>query len=147
LLPPYLIERALESAPDAIVTRDGPARPSRILLVEDDASVRTATRMLLQAVGYEVATAASRAEALRCLDAQGGFDLLITDFHLNALGTGAEVIASVRQRLGEALPALVLSSDTSPAPPGREHDLRCRIASKPLWAEHLIALIAELLGG
>jgi two-component system, sensor histidine kinase len=121
------------------------ARSARILLVEDDVSVRAATRMLLQAAGYEVAAAGSRAEALGCLETQGGFDLLITDFHLDAHGTGIDVIASVRERLGEGFPAILLSGDTSMGVLGREHDRRCRIASKPLRAEQLIALIAEML--
>jgi two-component system, sensor histidine kinase len=122
------------------------ARPARILLVEDDANVRAATRMLLKTAGYEVAVAASHAEALRWLDALGEFDLLITDFHLDAHGTGLDVIASVREQLGQAFPAILLSGDTSMGVQGREHDRRCRIASKPLQAEQLIALIGELLG-
>ena len=129
-------------------TNDPPprARSARILLVEDDASVRAATRMLLKTAGYEVAAAASRAEALRYLDTQGEFDLLITDFHLDAHATGVDVIASVREQLGEAFPAILLSGDTSMGVQGREHDCRCRIASKPLRAEQLIALIGEILG-
>jgi two-component system, sensor histidine kinase len=122
------------------------ARSARILLVEDDANVRAATRMLLKTAGYEVAAAASRTEALGCLDTQGEFDLLITDFHLDAHGTGVDVIASVREQLGEAFPAILLSGDTSMGVQGRGHDRQCRIASKPLRAEQLIALIGELLG-
>ncbi len=122
------------------------ARSARILLVEDDADVCAATRMLLKTAGFEVAVAASRAEALRRLSAQGGFDLLITDFHLDADGTGVDVIAAVREQLGDAFPAILLSGDTSTAVQGRGHDGRCRIASKPLQAEQLIALIGELLG-
>lgn len=121
-------------------------RSARILLVEDDVSVSAATRMLLKTAGYEVAAAASRAEALRCLDAHGEFDLLITDFHLDAHGTGLDVIASVREQLGEDFPAILLTGDTSMGVQGRGHDRRCRIASKPLKAEQLLALIGELLG-
>jgi two-component system, sensor histidine kinase len=121
------------------------ARSARILLVEDDANVRAATRMLLKTAGYEVAAVASHAEVLRSLDALGDFDLLITDFHLDTQATGADVIASVRKQLGEGFPAILLSGDTSMGVQGRGHDPRCRIASKPLRAEQLIALIGELL--
>lgn len=126
--------------------RLAPPRPSRILLVEDDASVRNATRMLLEAAGREVVTAGSLAEALRVLDMHAELHLLITDFHLGPEGTGIDVIAAVRQRRGAALPAILLSGDTSMDVQGREHDSRCRIVSKPLQAEQLLTLIEELVG-
>ena len=126
--------------------RPQPERAPRILLVDDDANVRSATRMLLESAGYDIATAASCTEALARLEAHARFDLLITDFHLGADGTGVEVIALARQRLGAGLPAILLSGDTSRGVQGREHDERWRIASKPLQAEQLLALIEDLLG-
>lgn len=121
-------------------------RPRRILLVEDDADVRNATQLLLRAAGYEVASAASRAEALGLLEVNAEFDLLITDFRLGIDGTGLDVIAAIRERRGVTLPAILLSGDTSMGVQGRKYDSRCRIASKPLQAEQLLALIDELLG-
>ena len=116
----------------------------RVLFVEDDAGVRRASRMLLEAEGYEVETAASLAEALERLAGPQGFDLLVADYHLGA-ETGMEVIAAVRARIGEALGAILVTGDTSPAVQGLEHDERLRIASKPLEAEQLLALMSTLL--
>ncbi len=134
--------------PQEQTTSDRPRRERapRILLVDDDANVRSATRMLLASAGYDIATAASCTETAARLEAHAQFDLLITDFHLGADGTGIEVIALARQRLGAALPAILLSGDTSKGVQGREHDERWRIASKPLQAEQLLALIEDLLG-
>jgi PAS domain S-box-containing protein len=123
-----------------------PRPHARVLLVEDDVGVRTATCMLLEAAGYEVLTAASRLEALQRLEGREHPDLIITDYHLGAGGTGVEVIACVRERCGLALPAILLSGDTSSVVRGLPHDEMCRIASKPLQAEHLLALMGELLG-
>lgn len=51
-----------------------------ILLAEDESSVRTLTRHLLQANGYSVLEAANGTEAIRIFEKQGdSIDLLITD--------------------------------------------------------------------
>ncbi len=119
----------------------------RLLLVDDDAGVRRAMLMLLAAEGYEVATAESRAEAL--LKAQGGarIDLLIADYHLGGGATGLEVIESLRDRCGPQLKSILLSGDTSMAVKELQRDARLRVASKPVHAEQLLALVAELLAG
>jgi PAS domain S-box-containing protein len=121
-----------------------PAFSPRVLLVEDDAAVRNATSMLLAAEGYEVATAASRAEALGRSDALPRIDLLITDYHLGG-ETGLEVIAALRERLGAELPVILISGDTSPLVQALEGDERLALVSKPIQAERLLALIGELL--
>ena len=118
----------------------------RVLLVEDDEGVRSATRMLLDAAGYEVVEAASCAEALARIGECPRLDLIVTDFHLGADGTGVQVIDSVRARLGEALPAILLSGDTSTGLRSLEGGGHWRLASKPIQAEQLLALMGELLG-
>lgn len=45
-------------------------RTTKILLVEDDAPLREAFRLLLEDVGYEVHEAGTAAEALRCAAAE-----------------------------------------------------------------------------
>ena len=117
----------------------------RVLLVEDDASVRNAIRMLLNTEGFEVVTAASCAEALRRLEEQPHLDLLVTDYHLGAGATGVEVIAVARQRFGAALPVILLTGDTSTDMQALNHDERWRMASKPLRANQLLTLMSELL--
>jgi DNA-binding NtrC family response regulator len=52
----------------------------RILLTEDDDSVRAFVSRALQLDGHEVETACHGVEALECLKAKdGGYDLLVTD--------------------------------------------------------------------
>jgi two-component system, sensor histidine kinase len=123
-----------------------PASSPRVLLVEDDAGVRNATSMLLRTEGYEVATAASRAEALQRLGELPRLDLLVTDYHLGG-ETGREVITAVRERIGPDLRVILISGDTSPLVQALERDTGLRIVSKPIQAERLLALIAELLTG
>jgi two-component system, cell cycle sensor histidine kinase and response regulator CckA len=57
-----------------------PAVRGTILLVEDEAMVRTLTRTILEDVGYEVMEAADCEEAIRlCREHGGEIDLLLTD--------------------------------------------------------------------
>jgi DNA-binding NtrC family response regulator len=55
--------------------------PQRILVVDDDASIRRTLTILLSKAGYEVAQAADGSEAIRLWRDQGG-DLVITDLHM-----------------------------------------------------------------
>ena len=69
----------------------------RILLVEDDESLRTLTGRMLTAQGYEVLKAASGSEALRVLEQNGtSVDLLVTDIVLPEMG-GRAVADRVKQ--------------------------------------------------
>jgi CheY-like chemotaxis protein/two-component sensor histidine kinase len=127
--------------------RSEPAARRRLLLVEDDAAVRHATRMLLAAEGFTVTCAASYAEALQRTRESSGFDLLVSDYHLGTGETGADVIAALRGQLGQELPAILLTGDTSPAVKGIQLDSKLRLASKPVQAERLLVMVSELLGG
>jgi PAS domain S-box-containing protein len=115
-----------------------------ILLVEDDARVRNATRMLLKVEGYTVATAASLAEAVEAAEKTPDICLLVTDYHLGNDDTGVQVINEVRRRLGSQLPAVLITGDTSIAMRDLQCDDRLRTASKPINPDELLALIREL---
>jgi DNA-binding NtrC family response regulator len=59
----------------------GPAPVQRILVVDDDASIRRTLTILLSKAGYEVTQAADGSEAVRLWRDRGG-DLVITDLHM-----------------------------------------------------------------
>jgi DNA-binding NtrC family response regulator len=58
-----------------------PAPAQRILIVDDDASIRRTLSILLSKAGYEVTQAADGSEAIRLWRDRGG-DLVITDLHM-----------------------------------------------------------------
>lgn len=58
-----------------------PAPAQRILVVDDDASIRRTLSILLSKAGYEVTQAADGSEAIRMWRDRGG-DLVITDLHM-----------------------------------------------------------------
>jgi two-component system cell cycle sensor histidine kinase/response regulator CckA len=68
-----------------------PAGAESILLVEDEAEVRSAVRRMLERLGYAVREASTGAEALRIVDAMsaaraGRIDLVLTDLVMPELG-------------------------------------------------------------
>lgn len=121
------------------------ARRPRVLLVEDDAGVRDATRMLLSVEGYTVRAVASGEEALRNAREEGTPDLLITDYHLGDGELGTEVIAALRATVHAEMRAVLVTGDTSDVVKQMPHDPHLRIASKPIEAEQLLAVLKELL--
>ena len=118
---------------------------ARVLLVEDDAAVRDATRLLLKVEGYEMLVAGSLTEALQKMRQAGTIDLLVTDYHLNDGETGLQVIAALRQETGSNLRSVLVTGDTSAAIKEIPLDPRLRIASKPIRAEELLTLMRALL--
>jgi CheY-like chemotaxis protein len=117
-----------------------------VLLVEDEPGVRNAMRTLLKVEGYEVTTAESAEEAFKKLAGEG-FDLLVTDYHLESGHTGTQVIAAARERLGADFRAILVTGDTSAAIRELHGDEHLRIASKPINSEQLLEQVRSLLSG
>jgi DNA-binding response OmpR family regulator len=78
----------------------------RVLLVDDDAAVRSMMNQGLERKGYEVVAAASVTEALRRI-ATESFDVLITDLHMPDPGDGFTVVSAMRHFQPNALTMLV----------------------------------------
>jgi CheY-like chemotaxis protein len=72
-------------------------RPARILLVEDEPSVRELLRNVLTRRGYHVETGCTGAEGLALCEALEPPDLLITDLILPG-ATGPDIAERLRQR-------------------------------------------------
>lgn len=116
-----------------------------ILVVDDDEPVREYARMVLEAAGYEVATAWSGENALKYL-VLGRPDLLLLDVSMPGM-SGLELIARIRlrQRFKDT-PVLVFSAS------GLGVDIQAAIRAgaggyllKPFSAEELTAKVASVL--
>jgi two-component system, sensor histidine kinase len=118
---------------------------ARILLVEDNSSVRRAMCRLLGLEGYDVTPVASLSESLQHVEAGNAVDLLICDYHLSGGETGTQVIAALRKILGISLRALLTTGDTSSAIKQLPRDPYLRFTSKPIKVEELLTLLRALL--
>ncbi len=73
------------------------AERAKILVVDDEQSVREMTTIHLRRHGHEVATASSGAKAADLIRAGGAFDLVITDLLMDR-GTGIDVLEAAKAR-------------------------------------------------
>ena len=110
----------------------------RILLVDDDTAIQRSLGPLLRARGYEVALAATAADALR-LVAEQAPDVIILDLGLPDL-EGTEVCRRVRAT--SAVPIVVLSARGAEADKVQALDLGADdYVTKPFGPEELLARI------
>jgi PAS domain S-box-containing protein len=139
---------AAERAARSAEVVDARHRAVRIVLVEDNDSVRMATELFLSLEGYEVLCAASVADAEPLLTAMRPGDLLISDYHLDGAITGLQVLEQLRNRAQREVPAILLTGDLQSMLRVVKGEIPCcRFLSKPVDTHALIAAIAELTRG
>jgi two-component system, sensor histidine kinase len=122
-------------------------RPSdrAVLVIEDDPSVRNATRLLLKAEGYQVSAAGSIAEASALARAMPRLDLIVSDYHLAGDETGVEAVRLVRAIRNGTVQAVMISGDTSSALKAMGPEAGFHIVSKPIDSDGLLRLLRRLL--
>jgi CheY-like chemotaxis protein len=118
-----------------------------ILVVENDPAVQEAARLLLEVCGYRVIAVDRGADALQRLatgDSQP--DLIVADYRLPQGETGTDVIERIRNELGQRIPAILVTGDTSLLTQSDLKRFDYRLLHKPVDSEQLLGLIHELLG-
>ena len=120
----FTIEVPLLAAPDRPAPQAGEApgaartglEDARVLVIEDDATVREALRALLTGWGCRVVTATDADEALAACRHAGprSPDLILSDYRLSGKDDGLAAIEAVCRHYGRAIPALLMSGDTAP---------------------------------
>jgi PAS domain S-box-containing protein len=150
----FQLPRAVAGQGAATITAEPPvvvqpvtaATPGqRILLVEDDASVRDATRLLLSIEGFAVTAVASPVEALEWCDSHSLPDLIISDYHLSGILSGLELIRSLRAQQQRHCPAILMSGDTSAALRGLQEPADVVLLAKPIPPDLLLKHVRQLL--
>lgn len=107
-----LAEATEETAADTVpMTVDV---PQMVLVVDDEEPIREGLRLLLQEWGYQCMTAADAAQAERAVNAlEARVDLVLTDLHLGSGPGGQDVVAAVRRLCARAVPAILVTGDTT----------------------------------
>jgi signal transduction histidine kinase/ActR/RegA family two-component response regulator len=115
-----------------------------VLLVEDDDQVRKAARGILRRNGYDVIETKSARDALQFAEADGRFDLLLTDVIMPQIG-GMQLIERLRSMRPD-LRAVCMSGYTAEA--ALRHGVVHRgiaFVQKPLTPEALLLKVREAL--
>ncbi len=116
-----------------------PPKGTRVLLVEDDASVRAATRRLLESIDCAVVEAADGVAALRHLDGGAEVDVVLSDVSMPNMN-GPQLVRALRER-GSGVPAVLTSAFPVAGSEGDEP----RVLQKPLRASDLAIAIADAI--
>ncbi len=69
----------------------------KILFVEDEDSIRTTLSQVLSVNGFEVTSAATVPEALRLINSEAEFDVLLSDLNIGRAGDGFTLISAMRR--------------------------------------------------
>ena len=135
------LEARIDHEPDAGLHRKG-----KVLVIEDDPEVRDLLVLLLRGEGHRVAVATEAAGALDFI-ARGGLrpDVILADYNLPGGMTGLEVIAKIRERLHDRLPAIILTGDISTETLRLASAQDCIQLNKPVKLPELAKLIQNLL--
>ena len=78
-------------------TPEPAAAPARLLVVDDEENIVLTISEVLRLEGYEVDVASSGREAVRQLDQEAEYDLILTDLHMDE-GDGLSLLEEVRRR-------------------------------------------------
>ena len=121
-------------------------RREKILVVEDEADVRTIAARFLSAVGYNVVAAANAREALDKLAANPDVDLLFSDVVLGS-GMGGTELAHEARRIRQELAILLASGYAGPGAERRagQLDPAFELLPKPYRREQLLGAIRRIL--
>jgi len=111
-----------------------------VILIEDDVNVANAWGLLLEAEGFRVATAESATEAKALMrHVEETPALLVSDFHLSDGSTGVEAVSLIRENYGAAIPAFIVSGDTSKVVKEARLLENCTLMCKPIDTNRLLA--------
>ncbi len=134
-------------AEQTAITRK-PAKPVRVLVVDDEDLVREILAECLEQAGFDVLVAATGAAALDLLAAGEAVDILVTDLSMPNMD-GLAVIRAA-QELRRGLPAVLMTGyarDECVLPGGDAASGAFSLLRKPVTSAQLIDLLNALLAG
>jgi CheY-like chemotaxis protein len=116
-----------------------------VLVIEDDALVRTALAGLLNGWGLEVHEAPGVMEALAAVSGGLRPDLLLSDYRLQQGDDGISAVAELRAALNHKVPACLMSGDTDAALMLKAQASGLTLLHKPVRPAKLRSLLRRLL--
>jgi two-component system, sensor histidine kinase len=111
-----------------------------ILVIDDEASVRLGMQSLLESWGCKCLTASDTSEALAAVEGCTP-DFIIADLRLRGEENGIDVINTLRARVGDSIPAVLISGDTATEQLRKVSAAGLTMMHKPLKAVRLRAML------
>lgn len=117
-----------------------------IVVIDDEADTRRAMQALCHSWGAHVLTAASAGQCLALLGEHlRDPDLILCDYRLRRGHDGLAAIRKIRARIGQAVPAIIITGDIAAADLRRVADAGLPLLHKPVGADRLLAAIEAAL--
>jgi CheY-like chemotaxis protein len=113
---------------------------ARILVVDDDTSIRSFVEMALDSVGYAVSTAGNGAQALEVTD-QVHPDLILLDMRMPVMD-GWTFARTYRQQAGPHAPIVVITAATDAGERAAEIDADGYLG-KPFDLDELLGMVSR----
>ncbi len=113
----------------------------RILVVDDEADIRTLACTVLRAAGHDVDAVPDPEEAIR-MCYSGGFDLVLTDIIMPGMD-GHELARRVAALSPQT--RVILMSGFDPGCDNCPYIPRCELISKPFDPRHLVRFVSKVL--
>jgi two-component system, chemotaxis family, sensor kinase CheA len=148
--PAFVVRQAAEpsaAAPATVGVAASTAAP-KILVVDDQFTVRELQRSILGAAGYTVVTACDGREALEALTTRGAFDLVVTDLQMPEMD-GLELLRTIRaDAVHRGLPVIVVTSQgtAEDRARGAQAGADAYVVKNEFDQRALLSTVAELIG-
>ena len=115
----------------------------RILVVEDEAQVRTLMMRVLEEEGYQAVPASDATQALEILD-QGPVDLVLLDLRMPGPTDGEDLLFMLRDR-GDEVPIVVVSAWVDDDVVNEQPDCVYAVLKKPVPLAELLLTVRQAL--
>lgn len=131
------------AAPAAVAPGAGAAK-GMVLVIDDEAIILLGLKAILEGWGYDVLTAKSGDQALERLRADGRCpQIVLADYQLQQGRTGPEAVCAVQTMLGQSVPGIILTGDTSSERQEEAERRGFRILHKPVFPNDLRRMMAS----
>jgi CheY-like chemotaxis protein/anti-sigma regulatory factor (Ser/Thr protein kinase) len=122
--------------------------PGVVLVVEDEASVRSSLSRMLKVRGVEAMVVSTTKEALaRVGRREVRPDVLVCDYNLRGSMNGVETVKALRAELGWNIPAVVMTGDIRSEIVDAIAGRGITVLIKPFSGDELLQHVAQLAGG
>jgi signal transduction histidine kinase len=121
-------------------------QPRTVLVIDDEEPIREGLSILLHEWGYQAVTASSLEEAeaaVRAMDLAP--DLVLSDLHLGQGPDGIAAVEAVRRHCGYAVPAVLITGDTTHEEMRRATDSGHPVLFKPVQPRKLLNVLRGLV--
>jgi len=118
----------------------------RVLVIDNEGSIRYFIKSLLEHDGYEVVTAESGEHGIRIFQANGNFDLVWTDWYMPPGIDGERVIAEIR-RINPRQPVVLFTSTGEVLERLEKTPGDFLVLRKPALVQQIRAVVAAAING